>query len=93
MRSIIISLALVALFYAGSALAAINVNTASADQLAALTGIGEVKATAIIKDRKANGPYERIEQLDRVDGIGQKTIADLRDQATVGKPKPDTATK
>lgn len=56
---------------------AIDVNTASAEQLAQLPGIGEVKAQAIVADRKANGDYQTVQDLARVDGIGDAIVADL----------------
>ncbi|RJS92534.1 helix-hairpin-helix domain-containing protein [Salinisphaera sp. Q1T1-3] len=84
MRIFLTALAFAGLFYAGSALAAVNVNTASADTLSQLNGIGTVKAAAIVADRKANGDYDSLDQLTRVDGIGNKTVAALQDEATVG---------
>lgn len=83
MKKLIFILIAVSLFYAGTALAAVNVNTAGADQLATLDGIGSVKAQAIVADRKANGDYESLDQLTRVTGIGNKTVDGLRSQATV----------
>lgn len=83
MKKFIIALMCGAFFYAGSAFAAVNVNTADASQLGQLTGIGTVKAQAIIKDRQKNGDYKQLEQLTRVDGIGEKTVAGLRSEATV----------
>jgi len=56
----------------------VNLNTASADQLMALPGIGPSKAAAII----ANRPYDSVEDLDRVPGFGEKTIEQLRDLVT-----------
>ena len=60
----------------------INVNTAGAELLAELPGIGPSKAAAIIEDREANGPYESAEDLTRVSGIGDGTVANLEDQVT-----------
>ena len=60
----------------------INVNTAGAELLAELPGIGPSKATAIIEDRKANGPYASAQDLTRVSGIGEGTVANLEDQVT-----------
>ncbi len=55
----------------------INVNTASAAELELLPRIGPVMAQRIIEDRLANGPYESDSDLDRVSGIGPKTLEKL----------------
>ena len=58
----------------------ININTATAEELETLPGIGEVTAANIIADREANGAFETIEDITRVSGIGDKkfeAIADL----------------
>lgn len=77
--------AFVALFlFAGVAAAAININTASQEQLAALTGIGAAKAEAIVNYREANGAFASVAELDQVDGIGAGTLEALKGEATVG---------
>lgn len=68
------------------ALAAVDINTASESQLDALPGIGPKKAKDIIAERQANGPFKSIDDLRRVKGIGDKTVADLRAQVTVDSP-------
>lgn len=52
----------------------ININTASADELMDLKGIGEKKAAAIIEFREANGNFKQPEDLMKVSGIGPKTF-------------------
>ncbi|WP_353981852.1 ComEA family DNA-binding protein [Salinicola endophyticus] len=79
-------IALLSLFMAASlpALAdPVNLNQADAETLATLPGIGEVKAQAIVEDRKANGKYESLDDLTRVSGIGETTVAKLKDDATL----------
>lgn len=62
--------------------APIDVNTADAELLAELPGIGPAKASAIIEEREANGPFENADDLTRVSGIGEGTVANLQDQVT-----------
>ncbi len=54
-----------------SALAAVNVNTATQEQLESLNGIGPAKAKAIIDYRQKNGGFKTLEDLDKVPGIGE----------------------
>jgi competence protein ComEA len=63
-------------------MAPINVNTADAELLTELPGIGPAKAAAIIEEREANGPFESAEDLTRVSGIGAGTVANLEDQVS-----------
>ena len=56
-------------------LAGVNINTANEEQLASeLTNIGASKAAAIIKYRQDNGPFENIDDLANVRGVGVATI-------------------
>lgn len=52
----------------------VNVNTASETELETLPGIGNTKASAIVKYRQRHGNFSSIEDLDRVPGIGPATI-------------------
>lgn len=73
---------------AGLAFAAgkININTADADTLASeLVGIGSSKAEAIVSYRNENGPFESIESLTEVKGIGQKVLEENSGRITVGE--------
>lgn len=60
----------------------ININSADAELLAELPGIGPSKANAIIEDRETNGAYKSAEDLTRVSGIGEITVQGLTDQVT-----------
>ena len=62
----------------------INVNTAPAEDLDRLPGIGESRAAAIVAYREAHGPFETVEELLEVDGIGEGILGDIRDYITVG---------
>ena len=57
----------------------ININTATAEELCTLPGIGYVTANAIIEYRNTNGPFEYIEQLMDIKGIGTKKFLDIID--------------
>lgn len=61
----------------------VNINTATAEQLMTLKGIGEVKSQAIIDYRNKNGAFRNIDQLLFVKGIGEKTLDKIRDHITV----------
>jgi competence protein ComEA len=61
---------------------AVNINTASAEELDALPGIGATKAAAIVADRSANGPFASCDDLGRITGIGPATVEKLRPQCT-----------
>jgi competence protein ComEA len=61
----------------------ININTAGAGELDELPGIGASKAAAIVADREQNGPFKSCAELDRVQGIGPTTVANLEAMCTV----------
>ncbi len=64
-------------------IAKVNINTADETALTALKGIGKVKAKAILEYRQNNGPFKTVDELEKVKGIGEKTVANLRDQLAV----------
>lgn len=57
----------------------ININTATAEELDELPGIGEATAAAIIEDRETNGEFTSIEDIMRVSGIGEAKFANIKD--------------
>lgn len=61
----------------------VNLNTASADELASLKGIGEKKAQAIVDYREKQGKFTSVEQLEEVSGIGPATLDANRDMIIV----------
>jgi len=63
---------------------AVNINTADAQTLASqLTGIGLSRAQAIVRYRETYGPFETIEELEDVKGIGKSTISKNRTLLTL----------
>ncbi len=71
---------IVFILISGSAFAdmMINVNTATIEQLSTLKGVGQVRAEAIVAYRETYGPFQSIDQLKNVKGIGDKIIEDNR---------------
>ncbi len=63
----------------------VNINTATAQQLATLPGIGEVLAARIVAYRKEHGPFASVDGLLEVEGIGAGKLAKLKPKATTGK--------
>ena len=61
----------------------ININTASADELQPLSGIGQVKAHAIISYRETNGAFTNVDDIVNVKGIGEKTLEKIRDNICI----------
>jgi competence protein ComEA len=61
----------------------VNINTASAAKLQTLSGIGPALSQRILDHRTTNRPFERVDELRRVRGIGPKTLEALRSRITV----------
>jgi competence protein ComEA len=90
------------LAFAGVAFAgaAVDLNTATEAQLKTVKGIGPVKAKAVVDYRAKNGPFKSVDDLEKVQGFGKKTVESVRSQVTVGgaaaekaKPAGDKAEK
>ena len=58
--------------------APVDLNTATAEQLDALPGVGPVTAQKIVDYRQQHGPYTSVDDLDAISGIGPAKIANLK---------------
>ncbi len=66
--------------------AVVNLNTASAAQIAELPGIGVKTAALIVQYREKNGPFKKIEEIMNVRGIGEKSFLRLKDRLAIAPP-------
>lgn len=71
-----------------------ELNAASKAELMEINGIGEAKATAIVKERK-KGKFKSFEDFQRVDGIGEKTTKNIKNdvKSSSGKKVTKSITK
>jgi len=81
MKRLLLAFAL--LLASSLALAAVNINTATREELEALPGIGPVKAQAIVDYRNANGPFKSPEDVMKVKGIKEGEFGKLRGEISV----------
>ena len=79
-------LALVVALAAPLANAALDLNTATKEQLVALSGIGPAKAQAILDYRTQHGGFKSVDELKDVKGIGARRFEKLKPELTVGSP-------
>ena len=77
MRKLLLTLWML-FFFAASAFAGVNVNTADLKTLESLPGIGTVKAQAIIDYRTQNGKFQAIDDLKKVNGISDKILEKIK---------------
>ncbi|WP_311823958.1 helix-hairpin-helix domain-containing protein [Enterococcus lactis] len=61
----------------------ININTASPSELQQIPGIGSVKAQEIIRFKEENGSFQKVEDLQEISGIGEKTVEKLKNFVTI----------
>lgn len=68
----------------------VNLNTAPVEQLETLPGIGPRAAQRIVEYRTKNNGFKKVEELMKVQGIGEKSFLKLRPLVTIGPAKADT---
>lgn len=69
--------------------AVVNLNAATPEQLETLPGIGPRAAQRIVEYRTKNGGFKKVEDLMKIQGIGERSFLRLRPLVTVGSPKGD----
>jgi len=67
----------------------INLNTASAEELTLLPGIGPVKARRIVEHRRRQGPLTSFDDLKDISGISATLAERIAERATLCDPPPD----
>jgi competence protein ComEA len=78
----------------GAAMAVVNINTATKEELTSLKGVGDKRAQEIIDYRKKNGNFKSVDDLEKVPGIGPGLMKQIRSQVTVtGKTGTDKASE
>ena len=96
-RFVLCAVALVCAAAALPSQSAVNLNTASRDELVTVPGIGPSKAQAIVEHRKTHGPFKTVDDLKQVKGFRDKLVERLRPELTVAAapskaaPKSDVA--
>ena len=63
----------------------VNLNSATAVQIASLPGIGLKTAELVVQYRTKNGPFKKIEEVMNVRGIGEKSFLKIKDRLTVAQ--------
>ena len=96
MKKLLILAVLTTLFFVGcetttnNSNAIVNINTATKSELMTLNGIADVKAQEIIDYRTQNGPFEKIEDIMKVKGIGKATFDGIKIRIVVEDPIVET---
>jgi len=82
MKKLLLALAL-CFALSGIAVAAVNINTATKEELTSLKGVGEKRAQEIIDYRKKNGDFKSVDDLEKVPGIGPGLMKQIRSEVSV----------
>lgn len=70
-------------FFMSFSFSAVNINTASTQELQSLEGIGPTKAKAIVDYRTKNGQFKTVDDIKNVKGIGDKTLNVIKKDITI----------
>lgn len=87
MKKLLLALACLFAFSVHPVWAAVDINTASVEQLESVNGLGPKKAAAIVEYRKKNGSFKSVDDLAKVKGLGKASINKMRGELTVGGEK------
>ena len=68
--------------------AKVNVNTATAEQFAALPGVGPKLGARIVEYRQKSGSFKSVQELMNVKGIGEKNFTKIQAHLTTGEARP-----
>ena len=82
MKKLLLALAL-CFALSGIAVAAVNINTATKEELTSLKGVGDKRAQEIIDYRKKNGDFKSVDDLEKVPGIGPGLMKQIRSEVGV----------
>jgi len=75
---------LMSLLLSASAMAAVDLNTATQSELESIKGIGPAKAKSIVDFRLKNGPFKTVDALASVKGFGKASVAKFKGDLVVG---------
>jgi competence protein ComEA len=67
----------------------VNLNSATAAQIASLPGIGPKTADLVVQYRQKNGPFKKIEEIMNVRGVGEKSFLKIKDRLSVATAKAE----
>src|SRR5688572_22796226 len=67
--------------------ALVDINAAGVEELMSVPGIGQSIAQRIVEYRDKNGPYASVDDLLKIQGIGEKSLAKIRERLTAGKAR------
>jgi competence protein ComEA len=86
MKARFLSFAMAALLCTGLALAKVNVNTATPEELDTLYGIGEARAKAIVAYRQQHGPFKSLRDLEKVPELPESVVKGLKGKVSFSGP-------